>query len=94
MRLPSAARRRASSRPGSRFSLEISDVGEEQTIEAPADAKPIDDLAGDLGGAIPGLPGGEILRSKAAAVPDCEGVDPECIADAAGDPDAIQECLE
>lgn len=32
------------------FSLEISGVNEEQTIEAPADARPIDDLLGGLGG--------------------------------------------
>ncbi|MDX6585958.1 MAG: hypothetical protein QOI31_431 [Solirubrobacterales bacterium] len=72
------------------FSLEISEVGEEQTIEAPADAQPIEDLAGELGGLglIPG--GGEI--------PEIDGggssVDPDCISDAAGNPDEIQKCLE
>ena len=77
------------------FSLELSEVGEEQTIEAPADALPIDDLAGELGGLglVPGgteLPGLEGGGGGSGA----SGVDPDCISDAAGDPDAIQECLE
>ena len=73
------------------FSLELSDVGEEQTIEAPADALPIDDLAGELGG-LGVIPGGGAEVPGIEGVPD--GVDPDCISDAAGDPDAIQECLE
>jgi hypothetical protein len=45
------------------FSLTLSEVNEEQTIEAPSDAQPIDELAGqlDLGGLglqLPGLDGG------------------------------------
>ena len=78
---------------GISFSVEIADVGEEQTIEAPADAKPINDLAGDLGGAIPGLPGGDVPEIDGGGA-GLEDVDPQCIQDAAGDPDAIQECLE
>ncbi len=72
------------------FSLELSDVGEEQTIEAPADPQPIEDIAGDLGG-LGLVPGGSAVPGI-EGVPD--GVDPDCISDAAGDPDAIQECLE
>jgi len=78
------------------FSLELSDVGEEQEFEAPDDPQPIEDLAGDLGG-LGLIPGG-------GAVPEIDGsgagaggvgnVDPDCIAEAAGDPDAIQKCLE
>jgi len=79
---------------GISFSVEISEVGEEQTIEAPADAKPINDLAGDLGGAIPGLPGGDVPEIEGGGGAGLEGVDPQCIQEAAGDPDAIQECLE
>ncbi|MDQ2676305.1 MAG: hypothetical protein M3Y34_05800, partial [Actinomycetota bacterium] len=43
------------------FSLELSDVGEEQTVEAPSDPQPIEDLAGELGalGGGLGLPGGD-----------------------------------
>jgi hypothetical protein len=45
------------------FSLTLSEVNEEQTIEAPSDAQPIEDLTGqlDLGGLglqVPGLEGG------------------------------------
>jgi hypothetical protein len=45
------------------FSLTLSDVNEEQTIEAPSDAQPIEELGGqlDLGGLglqVPGLEGG------------------------------------
>ena len=80
---------------GISFSVEVSEVGEEQTIEAPADPKSIDDLAGDLGGVIPGLPGGEIPEiDGAGGGGDLGELDPECIQDAAGDPDAIQKCLE
>ena len=40
------------------FSVELSDVGSDQTIEAPADAKPLSDLSGSLGGlGIPGVGG-------------------------------------
>jgi len=79
---------------GISFSVEIADVGEEQTIEAPADAKPINDLAGDLGGAIPGLPGAGAEIPEVGGGAGLEGVDPQCIQEAAGDPDAIQKCLE
>ena len=68
------------------FSLEISEVGEEQTVEAPADAQPIEDLAGELGG-LGAIPGG-------GAGGGVGELDPQCIQDAAGDPDAIQACLE
>jgi hypothetical protein len=46
------------------FAIEIDGLNEEQTIEAPSDAKPISELLSDLGvdpsalGQIPGLPGG------------------------------------
>ncbi len=76
------------------FSFEIADVGEDQTIEAPADPQPIEDLAGELGGLgmIPGA--GSIPEIDGASGGGASDVDPDCIADAAGDPDAIQKCLE
>lgn len=83
------------------FSLEISEVGEEQTFEAPSDPQPIEDLAGEFGlpGGIPGaaLPGGGETdipggTSPGGGVPGAP--DPQCIADAAGDPAEIQKCLE
>ncbi|MDQ3729999.1 MAG: hypothetical protein M3355_10465 [Actinomycetota bacterium] len=77
------------------FSLEISDVGSDQTIEAPDDPQPIEDLAGEFGAAIPGaglgLPGGD---SELPAGPGGGTLDPDCITEAAGDPAAIQKCLE
>lgn len=75
------------------FSLEVSDVGSEQTFTAPDDPQPIEDLAqqfgalGALGGAgVPDL-GGSGTSSGAGSI------DPECIANAQGDSDAIQKCL-
>ena len=82
------------------FSLELSDVGEEQTFEVPDDPQPIEDLAGELGGlgAIPGgteLPGlGDSGGDSGGGGGGGGGIDSDCIADAAGDPDAIQDCLE
>jgi len=77
------------------FSLEISDVGSDQTIEAPDDPQPIEDLAGEFGGALPGgglgLPGGD---SELPTGPGGGTLDPECITAAAGDPAEIQKCLE
>lgn len=85
------------------FSLEISEVGEEQTFEAPADPQPIEDLASEFG--LPGLPGGalpgggtEVPGGGAAEIPGGgslpPSIDPQCIQDAAGDPAEIQQCLE
>ena len=79
------------------FSLEISDVGSEQTVEAPADAQPIEDLAGELGGTVPGADGGLGLPGGDSELPTGPGagnLDPECISEAAGDPAEIQKCLE
>jgi len=85
------------------FSLEISEAGEEQTFEEPSDPQPIEDLAGEFGlpGGIPGatLPGGGAeLPGGGTEVPGNgglpQGIDPQCITDAAGDPAEIQKCLE
>jgi hypothetical protein len=78
------------------FNLELSDVGDEQTFEAPDDPQPIEDLAQQFGGlgAIPGggaLPG---LDSGSAGGGGTDSLDPECIQNAAGDPGEIQKCLE
>ena len=74
------------------FSLELSDVGEEQSFEAPDNPKPIEDLVGGAGG-IGSLPG---LGAAAGGGGGGGGasLDPDCIQEAAGDPDAIQACLE
>jgi hypothetical protein len=81
-------------------SLEISDVNEEQTIEAPADAQPIEDLLGQFGGlgGLGGLGGG-----LGGTTPDLGGGGAgggnsdaylECIADAGDDPEAASACLD
>jgi hypothetical protein len=72
------------------LSLEISDVGAEQTFTAPENPKSIDDLAQQFGGlgAIPGatptVPGGSGTGS----------IDPDCIANAQGDANEIEKCLQ
>ena len=79
------------------FSLELSEVGEEQTFEAPADPQPIEDLASEFGGLIPGgsaIPEVPDSGSGGSGGGGVGNVDPDCISEAAGDPDAIQECLE
>jgi len=87
------------------FSLAFGDVNEDQSIEAPADAQPIDELLGELGlgglplGGLGGLGGGsgdsglEDLGGGSGGDSGLES-DPyfECLEDAAGDPDAIQAC--
>ncbi len=75
------------------FSLELSDVGEEQTFEAPEDPQPIEDLAGGFG-ALGALPGGTELPDAADTSAGGSGIDPQCVSDAAGDPKEIQKCLE
>lgn len=73
------------------FSLEIADVGEEQTFEAPSDPQPIEELAEQFGG-LGAIPGGSSLGGGGSG--DAGTIDGDCITDAAGDPDAIQKCLE
>lgn len=77
-------------------SFEISEVGEEQTFEAPSDPQPIEELAQETGGlgAIPGageIPGG---AQDPQIDPAPQELDPECITEAQGDPAAIEKCLE
>lgn len=57
------------------LSVGFSDVNEEQTIEAPADAKPIDELLGSLGGlgGLGALGGLEGLDSGGGSVPGLGG---------------------
>ena len=78
------------------FSLELSEVGEEQTVEAPEDPQPIEDLSEELGG-LGVIPGATEVPGAGAGGGGAGGagsLDPDCIEEAAGDPDAIQECLE
>ena len=87
------------------FDITLSDVNEDQTITAPENAKPIEDLQSELG-AIPGL-GGSIpgLGASGASIPDASGgasggaTDPQaaqkyldCISKAGDDPSSINDC--
>lgn len=77
------------------FSLEIADVGEEQTFEAPADAQPIDELLGQFGGSIPGLGGGALpgVTPGGGGIPGAGDPVTDCI-NQAETPDEISACLE
>jgi hypothetical protein len=88
------------------MSFGVSDVNEEQTIDAPSDAKPIDELLGQFGGlgALGGLEG----LGGSGSIPDLGGGGGggtgglggggssdayfECIEDAGSDPDALNQC--
>lgn len=80
------------------FSAGVAEPNEEQTIEAPADAAPIEDLANQLGGlgALGGLGGGSL---GGAASPDAAGAGSgaseeqiQCLSQATT-PEEQQECL-
>jgi hypothetical protein len=80
------------------FAMEISDADEEQTIEAPSDAKPLSELQGELGGlGIPGV-GGTVpgLTPGGTGIPDAGAGtgDPalDCLAEAQTQKE-ITECL-
>ena len=85
------------------FSVEISDVGSEQTIEAPSDAKPLDELSGALGGlGLPGVggtgltPGGTGIPGAGAGGGAVDPTSPEfqnCVDSAGNDPSALSDCF-
>jgi len=88
------------------FSLAFGDVNQEQSIEGPSDARPIDELLGEVGlgglplGGLGGLGGGsgdsgleDLGGGTGGGTGDASGdAYFECLEDAAGDPDAIQAC--
>jgi hypothetical protein len=81
------------------FGFEIADLNEEQTIEAPADAQPIDQLLGDLGidlGDLGALGAGGFGIEGAGGGKGGGGGDAdaflECMQQAGSDADAINEC--
>jgi hypothetical protein len=71
------------------LSIGLSDVNEEQTIEAPADAKPLDDLIPGGLGALGGLGGGGTGLGDIGGNPKYQ----ECVATAQS-PDELAACAE
>jgi hypothetical protein len=86
------------------FSVELSDVNQGQTIGAPADAKPIDELAQQLEGlgafgGLGGLGGGgldDLGGEGAGEIPGGGDTDAylECVQNAGNDPEEAAECLD
>ncbi len=76
---------------------EVADINEEQTIEAPSEAEPIDQLFSDLGidfgdlGALGGLGGAGLGGGGGAGAPDLDAYS-QCVEQAGSDVDAINEC--
>ncbi len=82
-----------------RISIELSDVNGDQTVEAPADSRPIKDLSTQLGGF--GILGGQDLGGERAPVPGEDGASTTPGGTAPGpvapEPDALQlysDCLD
>lgn len=77
------------------FSFEISDVGSEQSFEAPADPQPIEGLAEQFGASIPGLGATGALPGSGSGSGSgpATTIDPDCIAEAQTSAE-IEKCLE
>ena len=81
------------------FGYEVSDLNEEQTIEAPADPQPIDQLFSELGvdpGDLGALGGGQFdlegpSGGSGGNAPDADAY-LDCLQQAGSDADAINEC--
>jgi hypothetical protein len=83
------------------FSMRLGGVNEEQTIDAPSGAKPIDELLGQFGvaprtlGGLDALGAGGVPAAPATPAPQSGGGDPnaylDCIAEAST-PEAIEAC--
>ena len=88
------------------FSIALSDVGSEQTVEAPADAKPIEQLEGALsdslgglvpgvGGTVPGLtPGGTGIPDGSSGLPGPGDPVYEACMNQANTPQEFTKCLQ
>jgi hypothetical protein len=85
-----------------KFSVDFSDVGAEQTIQAPANAKPLNQLQGALGGLAggtgtttpPDTSGSGSGSAGGGSSPDAEKLQKysQCLEKAGGDPAAAQKC--
>jgi DC-EC Repeat len=89
------------------FSVELSDVNQDQTIEAPSGAKPIDELAQQLGGlgalgglgglgggGLDDLGGGDLGGGGGGAAGGDTDAYLECVQNAGNDPEQAAECLD
>lgn len=78
-----------------RLELTITDVNEEQAIEAPKDARPFSELVGSLG-TLRGLDGGGAARGSAAGAPSSKDLErySACVTDAGTDRAAARRCAE
>jgi len=86
--IPEEAQERAQGLTSGQLALEvtIADLGEDQEIEPPEGARPLEELLGQLGGRQPPGEGG----SSGGVGPEYE----QCLEQAGGDVGAIQECAE
>ncbi|MDQ3608649.1 MAG: hypothetical protein M3459_07095 [Actinomycetota bacterium] len=99
--IPEEAREEAQGLTSGQLALEITiaELGEEQEIEAPEDARPLEELLGQLGGQLPGAGGG---ANQGGAAPEDQGGGSgaaateyeKCLEEAGGDVSAVQECAE
>ncbi|MBA3861072.1 MAG: hypothetical protein H0X56_03785, partial [Solirubrobacterales bacterium] len=75
----------------------IAELGEDQEIEAPEDARPLDELLGQFGGQLPGGGAPEGGANPEGGGGESGGAATEydqCLEEAGGDVGAIQECAE
>ncbi len=85
------------------FDISLTDIGEDQTVEAPSDTKPLNDLLGQLGGlgGLGALGGGSSGSSGSGSSGASGGVDQDaaqkytqCIEDAGSDTAKLQDCAD
>ena len=103
--VPDQDRERAQGATSGQLALQITiaDLGEEQEIEAPEGARPLEELLGQLGGLLPGAGGGAGGgATQGGAAPKGEGTGSgaaateyeQCLEQAGGDVRSIQECAK
>ena len=99
--IPQEAREKAQGLTSGQLALQITiaDLGEDQEIEAPEGARPLEELLGPLGGQLPGAGGGGTQGGEApegqASGSDGEAMEyDQCLEEAGSDVDAVQECAE
>jgi hypothetical protein len=97
--IPEEAQEEAQGLTSGELALEvtIAELGEDQEIEAPEDARPLDELLGQFGGQLPGGGAPEGGANPEGGGGESGGAATEydqCLEEAGGDVGAIQECAE